>query len=63
MKRRKNVKRHLEYFDKKKNKWIRVPERKFTEEALKVYDFINAQMEIECLIEEMELSSTNIDKD
>ena len=52
--RRKAVKRYLEYFDKKNDKWVRVSEKEFSEEAIKIYDYITAEMEIRCLIEDME---------
>ena len=64
--RRKAVKRYLEYFDKKNDKWVRVSEKEFSEEAIKIYDYITAEMEIRCLIEEMEstkLGSDETEKD
>lgn len=59
--RRKAVKRYLEYFDKKNDKWVRVSEKEFSEEAIKIYDYISAEMEIRCLIEDME--NTKLEKD
>tara|TARA_R100000781_G_scaffold95995_1_gene60086 strand:+ start:1460 stop:1663 length:204 start_codon:yes stop_codon:yes gene_type:complete len=59
--RRKAVKRYLEYFDKKNDKWVRVSEKEFSEEAIKIYDYITAEMEIRCLIEDME--NTKLEND
>tara|TARA_X000001382_G_scaffold103203_1_gene78067 strand:+ start:300 stop:503 length:204 start_codon:yes stop_codon:yes gene_type:complete len=60
--RRKAVKRYLEYFDKKNDKWVRVSEKEFSEEAIKIYDYITAEMEIRCLIEDMENTKLENDK-
>jgi len=54
---RKKVKRYLEYFDKKKDAWIRINDENYSEEATKIFDYITAEIEINCLIEEM---NTNI---
>jgi len=48
-------KRYLEKFDKKLNKWIRVPldSEEVNEELLMIYDFMEAQMDIELRKQEM----------
>jgi len=48
-------KRYLERFDKKQNKWIRVPldSEEVNEELLLIYDIMEAQMEIELRKQEM----------
>jgi len=48
-------KRYLEKFDKKQNKWIRVPldSEEVNEELLLIYDIMEAQMEIELRKQEM----------
>mgnify|MGYP003132370316 CR=1 FL=1 len=50
---RKKIKRYLEYFDKKKDAWIRIQDDNYSEESIKVYDYIMAEIEISCLMEEM----------
>lgn len=50
---KKKVKRYLEFFDKKKDTWIRVQDDSYSEEATKIYDYIMAEIEINCLIEDL----------
>ena len=50
---KKKLKRYLEYFDKKKDAWIRIQDDNYSEESIKVYDYIMAEIEISCLMEEM----------
>ena len=47
------LKRYLEYFDKNHDRWVRI--ENYNEEAMKVYDFIMAEIEISCLIEDMKM--------
>jgi len=48
-------KRYLEKFDKKLNKWVKVPldSEEVNEELLLIYDIMEAQMEIELRKQEM----------
>jgi hypothetical protein len=48
-------KRYLEKFDKKLNKWVKVPldSEEVNEELLMIYDIMEAQMEIELRKQEM----------
>lgn len=48
-------KRYLEKFDKKLNKWVKVPldSEEVNEELLMIYDFMEAQMDIELRKQEM----------
>ena len=49
----KKLKRYLEYFDKKKDAWIRIQDDNYSEESIKIYDYIMAEIEISCLMEAM----------
>ena len=60
----KKIKRYLEYFDKTRDAWIRVEDDNYTEEAMHIFDYIMAEIEIQCLIEDMKNKiETTEDKD
>ena len=60
----KKLKRYLEYFDKTRDAWIRVGDDNYTEEAMHIFDYIMAEIEIQCLIEDMKNKiETTEDKD
>lgn len=51
----KKIKRYLEYFDKENKKWVRVEGEGYNDEAMRIFDYISAELEIGCLIEEMNI--------
>tara|TARA_R110002051_G_scaffold239094_1_gene299777 strand:+ start:313 stop:501 length:189 start_codon:yes stop_codon:yes gene_type:complete len=46
-------KRRMERYNKLTNRWEKVTEKNFSDEVLKVYDYMQAEMEIRTTIERM----------
>ena len=46
-------KRRMERYNKQTNWWEKVTEKNFSDEVLKVYDYMQAEMEIRTTIERM----------
>ena len=51
----KRKKRYLEKFDKETGKWIKVSLSEANEEAIRIYDMMEAELEITAKIEAMKL--------
>lgn len=51
----KRKKRYLEKFDKETGEWIKVPMSEANEEAIRIYDMMEAELEITAKIEAMKL--------
>jgi len=51
----KRKKRYLERFDRKTGKWIQVPLAEANEEAIRIYDMMESELEITAKIEAMKL--------
>ena len=51
----KRKKRYLEKFDKETGEWIKVPLAEANEEAIRIYDMMEAELEITAKIEAMKL--------
>jgi len=51
----KRKKRYLEKFDKEKGTWVKVPLSEANEEAIRIYDMMEAELEITAKIEAMKL--------
>jgi len=56
-------KRKMERYNKKTDRWEKVTEKNFSEEILKVYDYMESEMEIRTVIERMKLEKILNDKD
>jgi len=44
---------HMEYFDKKRNRWIKVMVEKVDDKLLEMHDYVIAQIDIHTTMEEM----------
>ena len=51
----KRKKQYLEKFDKETGKWVKVPMSEANEEAIRIYDMMEAELEITAKIEAMKL--------
>lgn len=51
----KRKKRYLEKFDKETGTWVKVPMSEANEEAIRIYDMMEAELEITAKIEAMKL--------
>jgi len=60
MKRRKNI---LEKYDKTKNQWVQVSVSDASEEALRIFDIMEAHLEIATVEEEIKMDINTKDKD
>lgn len=48
-------KREMEFYDKKTGNWIKVSSEKFSEKIIRIYDYMQAEMQILAKIEEMRM--------
>ena len=45
----------MEFYDKKTGNWIKVSSEKFSEKIIRIYDYMQAEMQILAKIEEMRM--------